>query len=85
MKLLTIKDLKKHSPRLVGEVETGAGEPGSWATEQRGCAGKKADGAGKAGMAERGTEDSKPAVNYCGGCNGRKTLSLTGEFVGKLG
>ena len=62
---LTTKELKKHSSRPVGGVETG-----SWAERMLG---KAVDQVGEAEMADGETKDSKPlAVKYCGSCNSRR-------------
>ena len=72
---LTTKELKKHSPRLVGGKKKGDGQ----------CS-KAADHRGEAGLAEWETKDSKLAVNYCRGCHGgRNSQSHKREFVGKWG
>ena len=56
---LTKKELKKYSPRPLGEAETG-----SWA--ERNCS-KAKDGMGQVGLADKETTDSKPLpVKSCG-------------------
>ena len=62
---LTTKELKKHSSRWVGEVETGSQEERSHGTV--------VDLEGKAGLADGETKDSKSlAVKYCGNSEGER-------------
>ena len=66
---LTTKEIKKHSSRQVGGVETGR--------QAERTRSKAADCAGKAELADHRTKDSRPpAVKFCGGCKGgRNSLS----------
>ena len=63
----TTKELKKHSPRPVGGVET--------------ISRVERQGTSEAGLAEREITDSKLTVNYCGGLPRWENLPVSHERV----
>ena len=77
---LTTKELKKTF------IQTKEGQRQETGSQAERICGKIKDCIGKAGLAERETEDSKPlAVKTAGVVTVNETPSLTGEFVGKWG